>query len=50
MAFLGDVGEVEAHFCLFRNIVNFNADRCIVFAKSAIGSEVILGALDGTPR
>ena len=49
MVLLGDEAEVEAHFGLFRDSTNLDADRCMVCAERTIGSEIILGAADGTP-
>ena len=43
MVLLRDKARVEANFGLFR-------DRCMVCAEHTIGSEIILEALDGTPR
>jgi hypothetical protein len=39
-----DMGQVEAHFCPFGDIVNLDARD-----EHAIGSEIILGTNDGTP-
>jgi hypothetical protein len=46
---LRDMGEVEAPFGLFGDSVNLDA-RCTVCTKCPIGSKIILGAPDGTPR
>jgi hypothetical protein len=46
MELLGDVGQMEDHFSVFRDDVNLNTDRCTVCAKHAIGSKIILGAPD----
>jgi hypothetical protein len=55
MELLGDIGQVEAHFkwkiissCLEIVLIS-TQDRCTVCAKHTIGSEIILGANDGTP-
>ena len=50
MVLLGDVGEVEACLSPFGGSANLMQDRCMVCIERRIGSEVILGALDGTPR
>ena len=51
MVLLGDVGEVEAPFSVCLEIVLIlMQDWCTVCAERAIGSEVVLDALDGTPR
>ena len=47
---LGDEAQVEAHFGPLGDTVNLDVDRCTVCAKRTIGSEIILDALDGTPR
>jgi hypothetical protein len=39
---LGDMGNVESHFCPFGGNVNLVQDRCTVCAKLTIGSEIIL--------
>ena len=49
MVLLGDEAEVEAHFGAFGDSGNLDADRCMVCAEGTIGSEIILGAPDGTP-
>ena len=49
MVLLGDEAEVEAHFGAFGDSGNLNVDRCMVCAEGTIGSEIILGAPDGTP-
>jgi hypothetical protein len=50
MDLLGDVGQIEAHFSLFGDSVISTQDRCMVCDECAIGSEIILGATDGSPR
>ena len=50
MVLLGLEAEVEAHFGPFRDSTNLDADRCMVFAKCTIGSEIVLDAPDRTPR
>ena len=49
MVLLGDEAHVEAHFGLFGDSANLDADRCMVCAERTIGSEIILDAPDGTP-
>ena len=50
MVLLGDEAEVEAHFDPFGDRANLDADKCTVCAEHTIGSEIVLDALDGTPR
>jgi hypothetical protein len=52
MDLLGDMGKMEAHFNSFGDSVNDNLahDRYTVCIVRAIGSEIVMGALDGTPR
>ena len=50
MVLLGDVGQVEAHFGLFRDCANLDADKCTVCVERTKGSEIVLDAPDGTPR
>ena len=50
MVLLGDEAQVEARFGPFGDSGNLDADRCMVCAKRTIGLEIILDALDGTPR
>jgi hypothetical protein len=50
MELLGDVGHVESHFGLVGDGVCSAQDRSTACAKRTIGSEIILDALDGTPR
>jgi hypothetical protein len=47
---LGDVDHVESHFGLFEAVLVSVQDRSTVCAKHTIGLEIILDALDGTPR
>ena len=49
MVHLGEEAQVEASFGPFGDSANLDADRCMVCAERTIGSEIILGALDGTP-
>ena len=50
MVLLGDEAQVLAHFGLFRDCANLDADKCTVCAERTIGSEIVLDAPDGTPR
>ena len=47
---LGDEAQVEARFGLSDIVLILTQDRCTVCVKRTIGSEIILGAPDGTPR
>jgi hypothetical protein len=44
------VGHVKSHFGPFGDTVGHMQDRCIVCAKHTIGPEIVLDALDSTPR
>ena len=44
------MGHVESHFGMFGEVLVLMQDRCMVCDKRTIGSEIILDALDGTPR
>ena len=50
MELLDDEAQVEAHFALFGDSANLDADWCTVCAKCTIGSEIVLDAPYGTPR
>ena len=50
MVLLGDVGQVEARFDPFGDIVILMQDTCTVCTERTIGSEIVLDAPDGTPR
>jgi hypothetical protein len=50
MELLGDVGHVESPFGPFGEVLLLVQDRCTVWAKCTIGSEIILDTPDGTPR
>jgi hypothetical protein len=50
MELLGDVGQVESHFGHLEIVLVSVKDRCTVCAKHTIGLEIILDALDGTPK
>jgi hypothetical protein len=49
MKLLGDMGQVESRFVLFRDSVSVGQDRFTVYAKHTIVLEIILDAPDGTP-
>jgi hypothetical protein len=46
---LGDMGRVESYFSP-EIVLTLMQDRCTVFAKRTIHSEIILDAPNGTPR
>ena len=50
MELLSDVGHVESCFGSIGVVLVLVQDRCMVCAKRAIGSEIILDTPDGTPR
>ena len=50
MELLGDVGHVESRSVYLEMVLVLVQDRCTVFAKRTIGSEIISDAPDGTPR
>ena len=50
MVLLCDEAQVEACFGPLGDSANLDTDRCTVCAKRTIGSEIVLDALDGTPR
>ena len=50
MVLLRDEAQVDARFCPLGDSANLVVDRRPVCAKRTIGSEIILDALDGTPR
>jgi hypothetical protein len=47
---LRDVGQVEAPFGPFGDVLIWTQDRCMVCTEHPIGSKIILGTPDGTPR
>ena len=49
MVLLGDEAEVEDPFDPFGDSANLDIDSCMYCAKRTIGSEIILGASNGTP-
>ena len=50
MEVLGDVGHVESRFDPFRDGVSVGARSVQGWRQTYHGSEIILDALDGTPR
>ena len=50
MELLGDVGHAESHFFSLETVLASVQDRCMVYARRSIVSEVILDALDGITR
>ena len=50
MVLLRDKAQVEASFGPFGDSANLDQDRRTVCAEHTIGSEIVLDALDGTPR
>jgi hypothetical protein len=50
MELLGDVGHLESCFGRLETVLVSVRDRCTVCTKYTIGSEIILDAIDGTPR
>ena len=47
---LGDEAQVEACFGLLDIVLILTRDGCTVGSERTIGLEIILDALDGTPR
>jgi hypothetical protein len=50
MVLLGDEAQVETQFSMFGNSANLDARWMHVCVERTAGSEIILDALDGTPR
>ena len=50
MVLLRDEAQVEARFGPLGDSANLYVDRCMVFAKRTIGSEIVLDAPYVTPR
>ena len=50
MELLGDVGHVESRSICLEMVLVLMQDRCTVYAKRTIGSEIVLDAPDGTTR
>jgi hypothetical protein len=50
MGLLGDEAQVEARFGSFGDSATLEQDWCTVCVERIVGSEIVLEALDGTPR
>jgi hypothetical protein len=50
MVVLGDMGQAEAQFDVFRDSFNPVQDRCMICDECTTGMEIALGSPDGTPR
>ena len=50
MELLSDVGHVESCSVRLEMVLVLVQDRCTVYAKRTIGSDIVLDAPDGTPR
>ena len=50
MELLGYMGHVESRLVRLETVLVLLQDRCMVFAKRTIGSDIILDAPGGTPR
>ena len=50
MELIGDEAQVESCYGPYGDSVSIMEDRCTVYAKRTIGTEIILDAPDGTPR
>jgi hypothetical protein len=50
MVLLGDVGQVEARFCPFRDSANLGARQVHGLRRICHRMEIILGTPDGAPR
>jgi hypothetical protein len=50
MLLLGFKAQVEAYFGPFAGVLVLTLDRRMVYAERTISSEIIMDALDGTPR
>jgi hypothetical protein len=50
MELLGEMGHVRTCFGAFGVELILTQDRCMFCAEHTIGLEIILDALDGTPR
>ena len=50
MELLGDMGRVESHSVYLEMVLILMQDKCTVYAERTIGLDIILDALDGTPR
>ena len=50
MELLGDLGHLESRFGHLETVLVSVQDRCTVCAKRTIGPQIILDALNDTPR
>jgi hypothetical protein len=50
MELVSDVGCVESRLIHLETVLESVQDRCTVCTEHTIGIEIILDALDGTPR
>ena len=50
MELLGDVGHVKCQLFPVGAVLVSVQDRCMVYARRTIGSEIVLDALHGTTR
>jgi hypothetical protein len=50
MELLGDEAQLDARFIPFGDSANLMQDRCTIRGERTTGSEIILDALDRTPR
>ena len=50
MELLGEVGHGESRLVCLAMVLVLVQDWCTVCAERTIGSEIVLDALDGTPR
>jgi hypothetical protein len=50
MELLSDVGRVESHFSLFEDSISVSARWVHGLHQTYIGIEILVDALDGTPR
>jgi hypothetical protein len=47
---LGDIDQMEAHSVRLEIVLTSTQDKCTVCTRHALRLEIILDALDGTPR
>jgi hypothetical protein len=50
MELVSDVGHVESRSSRLETVLALVQDRCTVRTEHTIGIEIVLDALDGTPR
>ena len=50
MVLIGDEAQLEARFGPFRDSANLDTRSVTVCAEHTIGLEIVLDALEGTPR